>query len=79
MSAGNRKAAIDHWKRAVEIDPTNFYALYNVAVELVNDGQRVAARPYLERFASTAPPSAYAADIARVRGLLAKLRLPPVP
>ena len=79
MSAGNRKAAIEHWKRAVEIDPTNFYALYNVAVELVNDGQRVAARPYLERFASTAPPSAYAADIARVRGLLAKLRLPPVP
>jgi arylsulfatase A-like enzyme/Tfp pilus assembly protein PilF len=76
MTAGRRGPAIEHWKRAVALDPTNFYALFNVAVELVNDGQRDAARPYLERFANTAPPSVYSADIARVRALLARGRKP---
>ena len=73
MAAGNRKAAIEHWKRAVAIDATNFYALYNVAVELVNDGQPAEARPYLERFVRTAPPAMYADDIRRVQAILARL------
>jgi len=76
MKAGNRGSAIEHWKRAVAIDPTNFYALFNVAVELVNDRQRDTAQPYLERFARTAPAAIYAADIARVRALLARPRRP---
>lgn len=72
LNAGNRKAAIDHWRQAVAMDPTNYYALYNVAMELVNDGQREAARPYLERFARTAPRAMYAADIRRVQAMLAR-------
>jgi len=72
LKAGNRKGAIEHWKRAVAGDPTNFYALYNVAVELVNDGRPDAARPYLERFARTAPPALYAADVRRVQAMLAR-------
>jgi arylsulfatase A-like enzyme/Tfp pilus assembly protein PilF len=72
MKAGNGKAAIAHWKQAVAGDPRNFDALYNLAMELVNDGQREAARPYLERFARTAPPAFYAKDIAYVRRLLGR-------
>lgn len=68
---GNRARAIEHWKQAVAGDPSNFDALYNLATELVNDGRRAEARPYLERFERTAPAAFYAADIARVRQLLA--------
>ena len=70
---GNRPAAIDHWRQSVVRDPSNFDALYNLATELVNDGRPAEARPYLEQFARTAPPAFYARDIARVRGLLARL------
>jgi arylsulfatase A-like enzyme/Tfp pilus assembly protein PilF len=73
MKAGNRRSAIEHWQQAVTRDPENFDALYNVATELVNDGRPDAARPYLEQFARTAPPAFYAADIARVRNMLARM------
>ena len=73
MTAGHRKAAIDHWKRSVALDATNFYALFNVGMELVNDGQPNDARPYLERFARTAPPALYAADIRTVQAVLARI------
>ncbi len=73
MKAGNRRAAIGHWQQAVARDPENFDALYNVATELVNDGRPGEARRYLEQFALTAPPAFYAADIARVRNILARL------
>jgi tetratricopeptide (TPR) repeat protein len=72
MQSGNRRAAIEHWKAAVATDPANFYALYNVAIQLVADGRRDEARPYVERFARTAPPALYAADIRRVQALLAR-------
>jgi tetratricopeptide (TPR) repeat protein len=72
MKAHNRKAAIEHWKQAVAADATNFDALYNLGTELVNDGQREAARPYLEQFARTAPSAFYAKDIDYVRRLLSQ-------
>jgi len=70
MKAGNRKAAIEHWRQAVAGDAGNFDALYNLATELIKDGRREVARPYLEQFVRTAPPAFYAADIAYVRRLL---------
>jgi arylsulfatase A-like enzyme/Tfp pilus assembly protein PilF len=73
MKAGNRDAAIEHWKQAVAKDPTNFYAIYNVGTELAGSGRTSEARPYLEQFARSAPPSFYAADIQRIRAILAQL------
>jgi arylsulfatase A-like enzyme/Tfp pilus assembly protein PilF len=63
---GDQKMALTHWKRAIELDPTNYDALFNLATELLNAGQREAARPYVERFIRTAPPSLYAPEIARL-------------
>jgi tetratricopeptide (TPR) repeat protein len=74
LKAGNRKAAIDHFRRAVDSDPENYDALYNAATEMVNDGQLEAARPYLERFVRAAPPEFYGPDIQRIRAVLQKLR-----
>jgi arylsulfatase A-like enzyme/Tfp pilus assembly protein PilF len=73
LKAGNRKAAIDYFRRAVDGDPENYDALYNAATELVNDGQLAMARPYLERFARTAPAAFYAKDIQHIRELLTRL------
>ena len=70
IKSGRRDEAIEHWRRAVDLDHTNFDALYNLAVELANAGRLDEARPYLERFARTAPPAFYARDIQRVRQML---------
>jgi Flp pilus assembly protein TadD len=70
MRQGRREDAFSEWKRAVELAPGDFDALYNLGMELENAGRRDEARPYLERFAAQAPPAQYASDIARVRGLL---------
>ena len=71
MKAGRRAEAIDHWRRAVELDASNFDALYNLSTELVNAGRPAEARPYLERFARTAPRAFYGPDIDRIRQYLA--------
>lgn len=70
LRAGDRPAAVQSWRRAVELDPANFDALFNLATELVNAGDLEAARPYLERFVRNAPPAFYAEDIRRLSGLL---------
>jgi arylsulfatase A-like enzyme/Flp pilus assembly protein TadD len=73
VKSGNRRAAIEHWKVAVARDRENYDALYNLATELVADGRSAEARPYLERFAQTAPAAFYANDIRQVRDLLKRL------
>ena len=70
---GKRQDAIAHFEAAVERDPRNYDALFNAGSELADDGQFEAARPYLERFAASAPPAFYARDIQRVRERLARL------
>lgn len=69
---GRGEAAIELWRRAVEADPRQFDALYNLAATLLDRGRRAEARPYLQQFAGTAPPSFYAEDLVRVRGWLGK-------
>ena len=70
LRSGDRSAALGSWTRAVELDPANFDALFNLATELVNVGDLVAARPYLQQFVRTAPPAFYGEDIRRLAGLL---------
>lgn len=74
LQSGRQQAAIDAWTRAVALDPKDFDALFNLATELVNARRMDAARPYLERFVTTAPPAFYADDIARLRALLRTYR-----
>jgi protein O-GlcNAc transferase len=73
MRAGDRTGAIAHWKRAVEIQPANFDALYDLGVQLARDGQHDAARQYLTQFARTAPPAQYGKELQQVSALLKNL------
>ena len=69
-SSRRSRTAIARWKRAVELQPTNFDALYNLGVQLTRIGRTTVARPYLERFVRTAPGVAvrerYQGDLRRV-------------
>lgn len=71
---GERPGALDAWERAIDLDPRQFDALYNLGLKAIEAGERSRARAALERFAATAPPERYAADIARARDLLSQLR-----
>jgi arylsulfatase A-like enzyme/Flp pilus assembly protein TadD len=61
---GREPAAIDAWKRAVELDPLEFDALYNLTIRLARAGRLDEARRYAQQYVSTAPeamdPQAYA-------------------
>ena len=70
LKRGDRKGAIDAWKRAVQLDPRNFDALYNLGAALVREGDMNGARPYLEQFLRTAPPAFHGKDLRDVTRLL---------
>jgi tetratricopeptide (TPR) repeat protein len=72
MKSGAKDAAFAHWKRAVELAPQDFDALFNLGMELDAAGRRDEARPYLERFAREAPAAQYGPDIARVSKMLSR-------
>ena len=63
--------ATDAWKRAVDLDGTEFNAMYNLIGALAEAGRMEEARAYGERFVSTAPP-ALQDEIAAVRKLLGR-------
>ena len=71
---GDRRTAIAAWERAVALQPANFDALYDLGIQLAEDGQMEAARRYLTQFVRTAPRGQYGKDIDRVSALLGKLR-----
>src|SRR6185503_20596197 len=70
---GDVPAAIHAWQRATELDPTLYDALFNLGLVAAQAGRRAEARAALERFVQTAPSARYAPDIAKARGLLARM------
>jgi arylsulfatase A-like enzyme/tetratricopeptide (TPR) repeat protein len=71
---GDRKTAIARWERAVALQPANFDALYDLGIQLVQDGQLDAARRYLTQFVERAPRGQYGKDVDKVSALLARLK-----
>jgi len=71
---GDRRSAIAHWQRAVALQPSNFDALYDLGIQLAQDGQIDAARRYLTQFVQTAPRGQYGKDIDKVAALLTRLK-----
>jgi tetratricopeptide (TPR) repeat protein len=67
----NRKPeAIDSWKRAVELDHSQFNALYDLWFELASAGRRAEASQYGRQFVATAPPALFISDIEEVKHYL---------
>lgn len=71
--SGRPEEAIQAWKRAVELDPEQFDALFNLGVVALERRDTDLARSSLSQFVDRAPPARFGPDIARARVLLARL------
>ena len=70
LAQTNRQAdAIESLKRAVQLDPSEFDALYNLVVLLAESGRIDEARPYARQFVATATPSFYGEAIEQLRNI----------
>lgn len=58
-------------RQALQLDPDEHDALLNLGLVLRRHGRDAEARPLLERFVAEAPQPLYAAEVRRLRGLLA--------
>jgi Flp pilus assembly protein TadD len=64
---GRAEDAVRHWGRAVDLNPRDYQALFNLGTTLVRLDRAAEARPLLEAYLGVAPPALEARDIARVR------------
>jgi len=67
---GNLNASLEHWRRAVAADPSQYSRLLAFGTRLWTSGQTEAARPLLELFVASAPAGTYGLEIQRLRDLL---------
>jgi tetratricopeptide (TPR) repeat protein len=67
---GDRAGAIDAWSRAVQLNPSDFDALFNLATEFINANRAADARPYVEQFVQAAPRADYGPEIDKLRAWL---------
>ena len=67
------ESAVEVWHRAVNIDPRQYDALYNIALVEQKLGHVPEARKALTQFVGTAPRSEYGPDIIAAQHALATL------
>lgn len=67
------EAALGAWRRAFEIDPRQYDALFNTGLVAASLGRRDEARSALAQFARTAPPQRFDADIRKAQAILREL------
>ena len=70
LATGELAKAVPDLKRALDLEPRLFDALYNLAMALDRLGRRDEARPLIERFIREAPRERYATDIERLQELI---------
>ena len=71
---GRPAEAVQRWKRAVEINPSDYQTLFNLATTLDASGRTDEARGYFEAYLAAAPAALEARDIARVKSRLSRRR-----
>jgi tetratricopeptide (TPR) repeat protein len=74
--SGRAGEALEHWRKAVALDPGESEKLLALATLLGKRGRAAEARPYLELFVASAPTALYAREIERARRWLAQSASP---
>ncbi|MFN2634817.1 MAG: sulfatase-like hydrolase/transferase [Thermoanaerobaculia bacterium] len=70
---GRHAEAVAAWKRAVDLDPGQLDALFNIGIVSARQGDSATARVALEQFVARVPASRAPSDVARARQILSKL------
>jgi tetratricopeptide (TPR) repeat protein len=71
---GRADEAIEHWKRAVALDPRDYRSLFNLGATLRSRGRIAEARPHLEAYLRAVPEPLEPQDVAKVRQWLGRAR-----
>jgi arylsulfatase A-like enzyme/Tfp pilus assembly protein PilF len=66
-------AALTAWRKAYELDPRQYDALYNTGLVAMSVNRRDVAREALTQFARTAPPQRFAEDIRKAQAILREI------
>ena len=69
-ATGQKTEAIESWKQAVLLDPTEFNAMYNLVLYLSDAGRIDEARNYAKQYVATAPSGRFAKEITEMRHFL---------
>lgn len=72
----DKDGAIVAWRHVVELTPNDFDTLYNLAMVLLEGGNRAEALPLLRRFAAEAPRDRHGPDLVRVEAIIKGLAQP---
>jgi tetratricopeptide (TPR) repeat protein len=75
----NRAGAIDAWRRAEQLRPSDYDLLFNLGMVLADSEHPSDAVPYLQRFVREAPRDRYAQDLPRVEAAIARISRRPGP
>ncbi|HEX3126021.1 MAG TPA: sulfatase-like hydrolase/transferase [Thermoanaerobaculia bacterium] len=67
------EAALTAWRKAYELDPRQYDALFNTGLVAASLGRRDVAREALAQFVRTAPPQRFAADIQKAQAILREI------
>jgi Flp pilus assembly protein TadD len=67
------ESALTAWRKAYELDPRQYDALFNTGLVAASLGRRDVARDALARFARTAPPQRFGADIRKAEAILREI------
>jgi arylsulfatase A-like enzyme/Flp pilus assembly protein TadD len=70
VQLGDDQRALASWKEALDLDPEQYDALFNLAVLTGRHRQFDQARRYLERFVAQAPRDRYPEEVAEAKRLL---------
>jgi arylsulfatase A-like enzyme/Flp pilus assembly protein TadD len=65
--------ALTAWRKAYELDPRQYDALFNTGLVAASLGRRDVARDALAQFARTAPPQRFGADIRKAEAILREI------
>jgi len=67
-------SALICWKKALDLDPKQADAAYNLGRTLLKSGNKAEALKYLELFLDIAPEQKYTQDIKQVKAVVERLK-----
>jgi choline-sulfatase len=69
-AGGDEPAAAESWKKALELNPNQYDAAYNLALFELKHGPVDVGRKRMERFVAAAPPARFGRELEEARRLL---------